>query len=407
MIHFVVVLFTQIRDYPLSSLELSTSLLLISHILFYLLLIVSHRRIPLIMLYAYESRRYLKARGIDSAYKARYYIIILSLLLFVFLPYFLILPFPDSQFISEQFKSVNFSLIGPLVVTLFSFPICSALLNQANTSSSFKTHMHSYFTLDKVEAKGKRNRRKFRMSYSLDEISSFVLLKIPETLDFEKEKIRPQPPDDIALLYLLDTLGNAQICSYYIQGSQLIQDVHSFLSKQYPGIKLETLIPKDSSDLASFFPLGKSKNLRYLFGTSFVPLFFYPYMVIPRGIDPSKNLSDSPSFRFEQLSSNESNSLTGNLTFESFRSRYHTELQIAESYCYRAFPWILVAIICGLVLSFSGYSYFGDDEEPAYFFMVLALLSLYIGPPRKWYLPSLQSAPSLLAIALIILILIA
>ena len=267
--------------------------------------------------------------------------------------------------------------------------------------------MNSYFTPDRVEVKGKRNRRKFRMSYSLDVISSFVLLKIPETLDFEKEKIRPQPPEDIALLYLLDTLGNAQICSYYIQGSQLIQDVHSLLNKQYPGIKLETLIPKDSSDLASFFPLGESKNLRYLFGTSFVPLFFYPYMVIPRGIDPSKSLSDSPSFRFEQLSSNEYNSLTENLTFESLRSRYHTELQIAESYVFSAVPWILVASIGGLVLSAFRFSYFGDDEESAYFFMVLALLSMYIGPPRKWYLPSLQSAPSLLTIALILLILIA
>ena len=56
IIYFLVVLFKQIRDYPLSSLDLSTSLLLISHILFYLLLIVSHRRIPLFMLYAYESR---------------------------------------------------------------------------------------------------------------------------------------------------------------------------------------------------------------------------------------------------------------------------------------------------------------------------------------------------------------
>ena len=118
IIFFLVVLFTQIRDYPLSSLDLPTFLLLISHILFYLLLIVSHRRIPLHMLYAYESRRYLKDRGIDSAYKPQYYIIVLSLLLFVFLPYFLILPFPDSQFISEQFKSVNFSLTLPLVKTV-------------------------------------------------------------------------------------------------------------------------------------------------------------------------------------------------------------------------------------------------------------------------------------------------
>ena len=406
MIYFLVVLFNQIRDYPLSSLELSTSLLLISHILFYLLLIVSHRRIPLIMVYAYESRRYLKARGIDSAYKARYYIIILSLLLFVFLPYFLVLPFPDSQFLSEQFKSVNFSLITPLLVTLFLFPLCSPIQNYLNTFQSFKTHMNSYFTPDKVEVNGKRNRRKFRMSYSLDEISSFVLLKIPITLDFEKEKIRPPPPEDIALLYLLDTLGNAHICSYYIQGSQLIQDVHSFLSKQYPDIKTEILIAEDSSDLESFFPLGETKNFTYLFGTSFVSPFFYPYMVIPRGIDPSKNLSDSPSFRFEQLSSDGSNSLTENLTFESLRSRYHTDLQIAQNYFLPAVPWMLVAILFSFILPISGYSYFGD-EESVYFFLVLALLSIYIGPPRKWYLPGLQSAPSLLTIALIILILIA
>ena len=130
-------------------------------------------------------------------------------------------------------------------------------------------------------------------------------------------------------------------------------------------------------------------------------------MVIPRGIGSSKNLSDSPSFRFEQLSSNESNSLTENLTFESLSRRYHTELQISESYFFPAVPWILVAIICGTIPSFFGFSYFGDDEASAYFFMALALLSMYIGPPRKWYLPSLQSTPSLLTIALIILILIA
>ena len=146
----------QIRAYSLSSLELSTSLLLLSHILFYLLLVISHRRIPLIMYYVYQSSRYLQARGFNYRYKTRYYIIVFSLLLFIFLPPFLIVLFSDSQFISEQLKNVNNSLALPLTLVLLLFPFIFIAVREFNTSLSFNTHAHSYFTHKGVEIKGER-----------------------------------------------------------------------------------------------------------------------------------------------------------------------------------------------------------------------------------------------------------
>ena len=405
---FLVVLYTQIRTYPLSSLEFSTSLLLLSHILFYLLLLVSHRTIPLIMYYVYQSGRYLQTRGFDYEYKAGYYIIICSLLLFIFLPYFLIVLFSDFQFISEQFKSVHHSLTLPLVVTLLTFPMISLILNYAHTSRSFKTHAHTYFTHKGVEIKGKRARMKFRMFYSLAEISSFALLKIPSTLDFEKEDLLSIPPEDFAILYILDKLGNAHICSYYIQGNQLIQDVYSFLSKQYSDIEIEILIPEDSSDLNPFFLIEDRKNrktrknLKFLLETAFVTYFFYPYMVIPGEMEPSKYLPDPSPLRIKQLPPTDSKILTENLTFKSIRERYNSEQEIMFDYTFPILLSVIIVIPCGLVLAFSGSQFFGEDSYLG-IIMISFILSFYICPPKKWNHFGLQSAPNSLLIALTVL----
>ena len=406
--YFLVILYIQIRAYPLSSLELSTSLLLLSHILFYLLLLVSHRTIPLFMIQVYQSGRYLQTRGFDYAYKAKYYIIIFSLLLFIFLPYFLIVLFSDSQFISEQFKNVHNSLTLPLVATLTGFPITSLILNYAHTSRSFNTHAHSYFTHKGVEIKGKRTRMEFRMFYSLAEISSFVLLYIPNTLDFEKEDLLSIPPEDFALLYILDKLGNVHICSYYIQGSQLIQDVYSFLSKQYSDIEIEILIPEDSSDLNPFFLFEDRsnrktrKNLRFLLETAFVPYFFYPYMVIPGERDTSKYLPDPSPFRNRQLPPTDSKILTESLTFKSIRERYNSEQDIGFDYIFVILLSVITMIPCGVVLGFSSSRFFGENRFIG-IMLISFLLLFYICPAKKWNHLGLQSVPNSLLIVLTVL----
>ena len=404
---FLVILYTQLRVYPLSSLELSTSLLVISHILLYLLFLVSYRKLHQPMdLDAYQSKRHLEARGFDSTYKTRHYIIISGIFLFVFLPHFLIVLFSNSRFISEQFKSFTYSLTVPLVLLLIIFPMFIFVLASENGYKSLNAHAHSYFTHAGIELKGEINRTKFRMFYSLDEISSFVLLKIPNTLDFRKERIHDIPPEEFAVLYILDTLGNAQICGYYIQGSQSILDVYSFLSKQYPNIKIEALNAKKSTDIKPFLPIRPhKKTLRYLWGAAFLTPLYYLNTVVPKEIDPSKNYSDDFPSRSKKLLSTGSNSLTENLTFQSIRSRYKSNEEIMGSYLFPIVPWYLIAFISVFIFFFSDASYFGGELNMI-FFAFQPILGVYSYPPKKWYLPSLQSVPSLLTIVLIPLILI-
>ena len=405
---FLVILYTPLRVYPLSSLELSTSLLVISHILFYLLLLVSYRKLYLILdFYGYESRRHLETRGFDPAYKTRYYVIVIGIFLFVFLPHFLIVLFSNSRFISEQFKSFTYSLTISLVLLLIIFPLSIFLIDFRNTYLNLNTHAHSYFTHKGVEIKGEINRRNFRMFYSLNEISSFVLLKIPNTLDFRKEGIQDIPPEEFALLYILDTLGNAHICGYYIQGSQLILDVYSFLSKQYPNIKIEALNAEESSDIKPFFAIRPpTRTLRHLWQTAFVTPFYYPNTVVPKEIDPSKNYSDDFPSRSKKLLSTESNSLTENLTFKSIRSRYKSNEETAESYFFPIMPWVTIAVLSVLIFFFFfDRSYFGSEFNMLSF-ALQSILGFYTYPPRKWYLPGLQSVPSLLVITLVFLIVI-
>ena len=404
----LIILYIQLRIYPLSSLELSTSLLVISHILFYLLLLVSYRKLYLILdFYGYQSRRYLEARGFDSAYKTRHYVIVIGIFLFVFLPHFLIVLFSNSRFISEQFKSFTYSLTLSLVTLLIFFPSAFFVIDSWNTYRSLNTHAHSYFTHEGIEVNGKINRRKFRMFYSLNEISSFVLLKIPNTLDFRKERIQDIPPEEFALLYILDTLGNTHICGYYIQGSQSILDVYSFLSKQYPNIKIEALNADESSDIKPFFAIKPSKKtLRYLWETAFVTPFYYLNTVVPKEIDPSKNYSDNFPSRSKKLLSTGSNSLTENLTFKCIRSRYKSNGEIAESYFFPIMPWVAIAVLSVFIFFFSfDRSYFGGELNMLAF-ALQSLLGFYTYPPRKWYLPGLQSVPSLLVITLALLIVI-
>ena len=402
---FLAILYTQLRVYPLSSLELSTSFLIISHILFYLLLLVSHRRLYLLTDHAYQSRKYLEARGFDSAYKIRHYILITGIYLFAFLPYFLIILFSNSRFISEQFNSFTYSLTIPLVLLLIFFPGFLFALDFINTSRSFNSHAHSSFTHAGIEIKGDRSRKKFRMFYSLDEISSFVLLRVPNTLDFKKENINPTPPEDFALLYILDTLGNAQICGYYIQGIQLIQDVYSFINNLYPGIKIEILNAEKSADLRSFMLVRGIKNLRYLLEIDFLTPFYYPNTVVPKKIDPSENYSNTFPLSSKNLSTTEFNSFTESLTFKSLRNRYKSNSEILESYCAPITTWVILAVLCVVILFFFDESYFGHIVNMIAF-AALSALGLHTPPPKKWYLPGLQSVPSLFVITLVILIVI-
>ena len=370
-----------------------------------------------ILIKVIESRNYLNSRNIDFRYTTLYYVVILAILFLVSLPNFLVIIFFNSSFISDNFINITVWWYGFLFLTLLLsmfFLILPDVMGK-----SFGNHMHTYFTDKGLSILGQWRGQNYQMNFLKNDISSFVFVLVPylELLAYHGTK---PVPEELSILYVRDQSGSLHLCSYFIQGRQLVQDVHARLTKHYPEVKIEPVegninfLGNPPDNFLSFFASNRS------FDALKTPFLY------PRFIKPIKK--HKPSLSNTPLPSAPDNSIrVENNTNTSFETSSITKFlssgySSAENTTFFSIGYVVVFTSIVIVLSacvmffwaiLQGANillYLSKDSDSGFFIatMILPLTALavtnsFVSMPKKWYRPGLIYICPLLIILFTIL----
>ena len=363
-----------------------------------------------ILIQVIESRLYLKSRNIDFRHTKRYYVLILAIFFFVSLPNFLVIIFFNSSFISDDFIKITVWWYGFLLLTFFS-PGFYALPNLID--KSFGNHMHTYFTDKGLSILGQWRGQNYQMNFLKNDISSFVFVLIPylELLTHHGTKpaflVPEEPvPDGLSILYVRDQSGGLHLCSYFIQGRQLVQDVDACLAKHYPEVKIETV--EDNAKFLSFIPNDFlsffASNKRF---TTLKTPFLYPRFIKPiqKHNPPLSNtpLPSAPdkSIKVEnnENTSFQTSSISNFLSFGYPSAGSKTLFSVGYVAVLTSIVIVLstCAIFFGAILQGTDISLSSLIDWDPWFFMATMILPLialgitncFVSMPKKWYRPGL------------------
>ena len=399
--------------FNLRPLDIYSILLIIYTRTLLIVLVLSFQKIS-ILTQVIESRLYLKSRNTDFRYTKRYYVPILAIIFLVSLPYFLVEIFLKSSFISKEFENITTEWYGILFLSIFVFLCFLALSYLIN--KSFGIHMHTHFTDKGIKIHGQWRGQNYQMNFLTNDISSFVLITVPYSELLAYYKTRPAflvpkktLPEDISILYLKDQTGSLHLCSYFIQGKQLIQDVQTLLIKHYPEVKIEIVKEKDTKDLHSFPYKSLSFFLTNKTFNALKTLFFYPRFIRPLQKDahPLSNIplpsASEESIKIEnnENTSSKNPSISRFLSDETQFAEFKLLVSIFISMLVAFVAWIFSMLLIAFWLQFRGPSVDASDLLTVPFFLPQAAIlgaGTIISMPKKWYQPGLASVCYLVVI---------
>ena len=353
-----------------------------------------------------ESRSYLKSRNIDFRYTNQYYALILVIILLASLPNFLFIIFFNSSFMSDDFiNTIDWSYRFLILIMLLSGSFLVAFPHLI--AKSFGIHMHTHFTDKGIKIHGRWRGQKYQMNYLANDISSFVLVTVlySELLAYYETRpaflVPKKPlPEDISILYLRDRFGSLHLCSYFIQGKQLVQDTQALLIKHYPEVKLEIVKDKEVKDLRGF----PYKSLSFLVSNktfdALKTIFFYPRFIKPLKKEklPMSNISPLASEESIKIENNANTSLK-NPSIWRFLSNDYPSADIEVVFT-AAIPMIITFILMPLsafVMLFWFILREVNDMRAYDLFemslllppVILGIINGFVSMPKKWYHPGL------------------
>ena len=366
-----------------------------------------------------ESRIYLKSRNINFRYTKRYYALILAIIFLVSLPYFLVEIFINSSFISDEFINITTSWYLILLLAMLFFLGFIALPYLIN--KSFGIHMHTHFTDKGIKIHGQSRGQNYQMNFLTNDISSFVLITVPYSELLAYYKTRPAflvpkktLPEDISILYLRDQQGTIHLCSYFIQGKQLIQNVQALLIKHYPEVKIEIVKDKEIKDLHGFPYKSLSFFMNNKTFDALKTIFYYPRFIRPLQKDTNP-LSNAPlpsaSEESIKVENNENTSLK-NPSISRFLSddKLSADNQLLFSMTISMLITFVAWIFCmSFILFWMQFRGLSEDVtnlfSPSFHLPLVAILGVgtIISMPKKWYHPGLASVCYLVVILITLL----
>ena len=354
-----------------------------------------------IIVNAFESRENANSRGFNFTHSPSYYLLVLMGMTLLFIPT-TFFAFTD-PITSEDIRlgAAYFYLFFAVLALLAAFfHVGYAFLINRN----YSVHMHTQFTTQNLRINGKLRGYKYLMTYDRDEIASFILIKFAYSLlsknqdDTTPSFLIPKKPlpEDFSILYLSTKSGSLHLCSYFIQGKELTEDISAFLTQQYPDIPIHIQKPRDNN--LSDFPY---RSLSFLPGNRTLPGLRTPFL-FPSSIKLQK-IESSSLESFEMTSETDVVNKFAEYSFGAFLKRPEYAFESIRLIPLYAMGVLLTVWTISIFPLVSLYSQHMDMDVLLNQFVTMYLLLFFtmvccasaICPPKRLYLLGLAAIPSI------------
>ena len=356
----------------------------------------------LVLLRISESTKYIQKQEFSYRYKFRYIFWVLLALFIVGLPVLLVLTIPDSSFISETSKMIVTHFLFYMSASLSFFLLFNFGFEVLGSWYNYNTRMITSFESTNINIKGNILGEKYNMHFTIQDVEAFILLKLRNITLLQNVPGLPRSKyesEEFRILYLIDSFGYPHLCTYYIQGGTAVQQLLSFLAKQYPGKTIEILGDGDFRDVGYRDAERALKAYSvFLSGASFMPFgirtpFFFPSFISLKEKKSNVEIPDFSDKRVPVVKMSGVAGETGSAFISSFKKLGKSEIS------YR-FKIILTTLICASVALVA---VFLSPSVVLAFAFVMTCFTPFLPPGKRWYRPGVNFLPTLSVLLLIIL----